>query len=348
MKLEYVVTDFGAVSDDTSNDLSVAFEKIFKDIQNASNRGNNGATIVIPHGNFYLYKPIKIEHNFITIGGLNYGWRSVVDSGNPGGSRVVVKNPITAFSVPGHLPRITGLCFRDFIIDGLDSANQKVGIHVERDNDGIQILNMVCMRLHYGVELRNADAAFISGNQLVECRNCLYLTNAGKSNLISNNRMGGGKDGITCFVEGQSWLNIIGNNIFPDGYSNLVMKRCGNCLVTGNHIKSYYVGALYLEEAWSNSGNFEGNNLITIVGNHIMAVSTDDGRWNNNPHGWDKLFGVVQLNGNDIQFTGNTVYTHAPKGSSVILVRRGARNYLSDCKIYSDRGCKKFCVIPNL
>lgn len=152
---------------------------------------------------------------------------------------------------------------------------------------------------------------------------------AGIASVVSHNRLGAKPPGITAFIERHDRTVFQGNNVFPDGYANLVMKGCTRCTVNGNQFQSFYAPVIFMEG---------GSHLNSIVGNTIQSRPHPDGGWNQNPvRPFPDDFGVVRIEGDDNIFAHTTIDTHGPADAPVVRVT-GARNQLSGLQITGPNG----------
>jgi hypothetical protein len=324
----YLVTDHGAVADDPSNDLADAFDRIFELLDARGPDEGRGGAIFIPPGTFYLKRAVRIRHSFLTIAGFNAGFET--GTGNGGGTRVVVQGDVGFFAplVAGE-GRISSVEFADFMLDGEVAGEGRKGIFFERDNDSIQIRRMAMKELGDALTLRAADACIIEGNMILENLSCLRLVEAGIASVVSHNRLGAKPPGITAFIERHDRAVFQGNNVFPDGYANLVMKGCTRCTVNGNQFQSFYAPVIFMEG---------GSHLNSIVGNTIQSRPHPDGGWNQNPvRPFPDDFGVVRIEGDDNIFAHTTIDTHGPADAPVVRVT-GVRNQLSGLRITGPNG----------
>ena len=142
---------------------------------------------------------------------------------------------------------------------------------------------------------------------------CLRLVGAGVACVVANNRMGGKPRGITVFVENHDRLVFSGNNVFPDGYANVVLKNVTRSTVTGNQLESFLRADAVLE------GACDGN---AIVGNSVattLAPGTE--RFNDNPAApFPDDFGLIRIEGNDNVLAGTQISTVGPAGHVPVVV----------------------------
>jgi hypothetical protein len=324
----YTVTDWGAVAGDPSVDLADAFDAIFEDLDTDPRAGG---AIFLPPGTYTLRRTVRLRHDFLTICGFGPGFAT--GTGRGGGSRVRVEAEVGFWAprAPGA-PRVNSLAFCDFILDGGAVDRGRRGIVVEQDSDAVVVVNMAMKELDEALVLRAADAASITQNMILENRSCLRLVESGKALVVANNRLGGKPGGITAFCEGQERMVFEGNDVFPDGSSNVVLKNCRHCAISGNQLQSYYTGALYLE------GDSDRN---AVTGNAIVSEPNPDGAWNADPvRPRPPDFGVVRVEGADNLLAGNHV-TSAGGADHVMVAVEGPGNRLADLALVADADVRR-------
>lgn len=146
------------------------------------------------------------------------GWLEL----QPGGSHIRVLPPTApqAFLVRrAGSPRLSGVVFRDFCLDGVEFPpdgnsyrNGRTGIEVASDNDSFHITGMGFVYLEHALIVRGADALRVHNNMIAECGNCVELTGAGQATIVSDNLMGAGPEGATLLAENHEGLLITGNH----------------------------------------------------------------------------------------------------------------------------------------
>lgn len=201
--------DVGAVTNDIIADIKR---------RQATAGSRPGAVITIPPGDYDLRTQVIVDISFLTIAGFGHGFfsRSIKDNVDttgwlelqPGGSHIRVLTPSTApqaFLVrrPGS-PRLSGVVFRDFCLDGVEFPpdgnsyrNGRTGIEVASDNDSFHITGMGFVYLEHALIVHGADALRVHDNMIAECGSCVELTGAGQATIVSNNLMGAGPEGAT-------------------------------------------------------------------------------------------------------------------------------------------------------
>lgn len=306
----------------SGGDASAAFARIFDDIDA---QGLIGAAIWVPPGDHRLIEPVVIRHDFLTIAGYNNGFRT--GTGNGGGSRIRVEATVGFHVPPGRPQRLRSLTVRGLLIDGGTANAGRTGILLDSDSDNVVIEDNALKELDSALTLRGVDALHVRHNMLLENRSCLRLERSGIASIVSNNRIGGKPGGISVFAEGHERLVLSGNNIFPDGYANLVLKGCRACTVTGNQLQSFYTGMLHLEADCADN---------VVCGNQLLASPAPDGRWNVNPSApRDADFGLIRVEGRGNLVTGNVVRSATTTPHTMVVVA-GIENTLSDLKLGSD------------
>jgi len=156
-----------------------------------------GAVIFIPPGDYDLRTQVVVDVSYLTIAGFGHGFfsRSIRDNVDttgwlelqPGGSHIRV---LTSAAAPQAFlvrrtgsPRLSGVVFRDFCLDGVDFTpdensyrNGRTGIEVASDNDSFHITGMGFVYLEHALIVRGADALRVHDNMIAECGNCVELT----------------------------------------------------------------------------------------------------------------------------------------------------------------------------
>jgi hypothetical protein len=318
----YDLADFGAIANDPDADIADAFRSVFRDMD--ANDPGGGAQIVVPPGDYYLNTTLVIDRDFITIEGVNYGWRT--GTNNAGGSRLIVRSA-TGISVPVSGQRTRSLVLRNLALDGEAVSNGRIAVDIQNDNDGVVIEGIAVKEFQEAVVIRNADAAYIVGNLIAENDSCVRFVNSGIANIVADNRLGAKPGQITLFAENQDRMVIAGNNLFPDGYSNVVLKTCTHCAVSGNQFQSFYTGMLYLEGS--------GCSYNTVTGNTFVSQPAPSGQWNvNSRQQFPDDFGIIRIEGNHNVVTGNNVDSFGT--TDHVMVRLvGDGNHLSDCILHA-------------
>ena len=314
----YDLAEFGAIANDPGTDIADAFRSVFADMD--ANDPGGGARIVVPPGDYFVNTTLVIDRDFISIEGVNYGWRT--GTNNAGGSRLIVRSA-TGISVPIASQRTRSLVIRNLALDGEAVTNGRVGIDIQNDNDGVVIEGIAAKEFREAVVIRNADAAYVVGNLIAENDSCVRFVNSGIANIVADNRLGAKPGQITLFAENQDRMVIAGNNLFPDGYSNVVLKNCTHCAISGNQFQSFYTGMLYLEGS--------GCSYNSVTGNTFVSQPAPSGQWNVNPaQQFPNDFGIIRIEGQHNVVTGNSVDSFG--STDHVMVRLvGDGNHLSDC-----------------
>lgn len=321
----YDLADFGAVADSPGSDVAAAFNAVFADMD--GNDPDSGGRILIPPGDYYLNSPVTIDRDFVTVEGTNYGWQT--GTGNGGGSRLIVR-AMAGIRVPVASQRTRGLVFRNFMLDGEAVANSRTGLDIQNDNDGLVIEGIAAKEFLDAVVVRNADAAYIAGNLLAENNSCLRLINNGIANIVADNRLGAKPQQITFFAENQDRLVVAGNNFFPDGYSNVVVKDCSHSTITGNQFQSFYTGMLFMEGANCNNNS--------VVSNTFVSENPPVGTWNVNPaQQFADDFGIIRVEGDNNVVAANQIDS-AGTATHVMIRLVGNGNHVSDCVLNARNG----------
>lgn len=322
----YCVTDHAA-----PENVSDAFDTIF-DLIDA--QADPGAIIIVPPGDYRLDRPALVRHDFLTIAGQGAGFQT--GTGEGGGSRIRIEGAagIRVERDAGG-PRIRSLTVRDLLLDGQAAGDGRVGIDIQQDSDNVVLDGLAIKECGIGVALRACDAAHIRGCMVLENTACIALL-GGIASIVSGNRMGAKPAGITLFAENQDRLVVSANNIFPDGYANLVLKNVRWSTVTGNQFQSYYTGLLHLE------GGCEHN---TVSGNQFVSTLGPSGSWNDDPAVERRLdWGLVRIEGRGNLFSGNTVVSQGNEAHALIVVR-GAAHTVADCKLAWPDGAAVTAVV---
>ena len=235
-----------------------------------------GGIIKIPAGTYYIKTPIKVDKSFVTIEGVNNGWRSGVDPANSngkesGGSHIELVNKnmdgIDVHSADSH--RLSGDEFRDLNIEGQSSTG--VGINVQSDNDHTVIQGTSMKNLGTDIINKGADCTRIVNNQLAESRNNIAMTGASQQAEIEHNQLGAQPGGIGIMMENPSKYAVNSNLAYPDGTSNITLYNASHGTVWGNTLSSYTTGLInVLPNAQGNKGNANviASNQVTINAYH--------------------------------------------------------------------------------
>lgn len=319
IKTIYNIEDYGAKSFDMTFDNG----KIINDI--LSKIGDNGGTILIPAGDFWLTTPIVIKRNYVTIQGINSGFRSNIDVevGNglshPGAGSHLLLMPSLENGIiigeKGKTPRISGTTIDRINIQGARARSATVsqnGINIVQDNDGIIISNNVIINLNYGLIGNGCDAISIRNNWICELQNGVHLLNSSQQPSITNNYLGAQPSGTTLKLDSAFCANISGNNIYPDGFTNIELNNCTMNIISSNNIQSYYSGIITV-----NGGN---NNLIS---SNMIYARSNGGKWVADPLKRDDKYGIIQISSDSTTITANHIISEQPVDATRILVRKG-------------------------
>ena len=315
----YNIVDYGAKAFDMNFDNGAVINSIVAKIP------DYGGTIIIPEGDFWLSTPVVINKNYVVLKGNNTGFRSNIDAetgtalSHPGaGSHLLLKPNVENCIVVGEkgkTPRISGITIDSINIQGARERGatvNQVGINIVQDNDGIVIKNNVIMNLNYGIVGNGCDAVSISHNWICELQNSVQLLTSSQQALISNNYFGAQPGGVTLKLDSAMCATISGNNIFPDGFSNIELNNCVMTNISGNNIQSYYVGIITV-----NGGN---NNLIT---SNMIYAKSNGGNWVKDPLGRDGKFGAIQISADSTTISANHIISEQPVNDTRILIKSG-------------------------
>ncbi|WP_082006952.1 NosD domain-containing protein [Pseudarthrobacter phenanthrenivorans] len=339
--------DVGAVTNDIIADIKR---------RQATAGSRPGAVITIPPGDYDLRTQVIVDISFLTIAGFGHGFfsRSIKDNVDttgwlelqPGGSHIRVLTPSTApqaFLVrrPGS-PRLSGVVFRDFCLDGVEFPpdgnsyrNGRTGIEVASDNDSFHITGMGFVYLEHALIVHGADALRVHDNMIAECGSCVELTGAGQATIVSNNLMGAGPEGATLLAENHEGLLITGNNLFPRGRSLVELTGCNRCSVSSNRFQGFSPGMMRLT-------NNCKENLIT--GNHFRRGMEGFPPFLGRSNGLDDLYGVVHIEGDNNLFSNNLIaYDVSPDKvvpanaqPTMVLIAGGNSNVVASTHVVSN------------
>lgn len=321
----YNIMDYGAQADRPSFDNAKVFNELIQDM------GDNGGTIYIPDGNFYINSPIEIDRSYISIVGDNSGLRSGVDDSNNktqpggGGAKLIAHPGVTAIQIldEENSERISGVTLKSFQIRG--EENNGVGIDGMQDSDRIVIDDLVINNVGVAVQLHGADAPSIRNSWIAETQTSIILSGASQQASIVNNSLGAQPDGVTIELENAQWFNITGNNIYPDGSSNIRLYNPTHGTITSNTISALYTGMIELLP--NESGDYGNGNLIN--GNVITV-----GDFNPHPNGKDIDWGIMHIEADNTHISGNQITAaEMPDGYTGILIETGENNRISNNSI---------------
>lgn len=332
------------------SDVGAVINDIIADVKRRQSTPDTrpGAVIIIPPGNYDLRTQVVVDVDYLTIAGFGHGFfsRSIRDNVDttgwlnlqPGGSHIRV---LTSPSAPQAFlvrrsgnPRLSGIVFRDFCLDGVDFTpdqnsyhNGKTGIEVASDNDSFHITGMGFVYLEHALIVRGADALRIHDNMIAECGNCVELTGAGQATIVSDNLMGAGPDGVTLLAENHEGLLVTGNNLFPRGRSLIEFTGCNRCSVSSNRFQGFYPGMMRMLNC--------KENLITA--NHFRRGAEGFPPFINRSNGLDDLYGVIHAVG-DNNLISNNLFAYdvppdriVPTGAqpTMILIAGGDSNVVA-------------------
>ena len=323
----YNILDYGAKSDDQTFDNAKIFNKIIQKM------GPNGGTIYIPEGNYALHSTINIDRSYVSIVGSNNGLRSAVDPANEksqfggGGAKLIPQPKMTAIEIKDadHPERLSGITFKSFQING--KTNDGIGIHGIQDNDRIVIDDLVITNVGTGIQLNGADAPSIRNSWIAETKNSILLSGASQQASIVNNSLGAQPGGTTIELENAQWFNITGNNIYPDGSSNIRLFNPLFGTIASNTISSLYNGIIELLP--NQAGEIGQGNLISD--NVIMMKN-----FRLNPDKKDKTWGIVHVEANNTLINGNNLSaTDVATDFAGIVIAKGVNNQIANTAIHS-------------
>ena len=321
---EVVITNYGAVPDGNTDCGSI----INKLIDGFS---DDGGTIVIPIGDFAVIQPIFIDKNNVIIKGLGPGFRSNIDvenddlEGPGGGSKLIVKNGDCAIR---FATGVTNSSVCDLMISGGETL-KGVGLTVSADTRSCVISNVVGISLITCVKSYKTNDLMIKDCWFSEVHNSILL-NGGSNNTISRCQLGAKPVGYTCKFSNETGLKLVNNQIYPDGKSCVYMEACDNADISGNNLKSYYVGALDIK---GNNNRITGNLiwLADAVPGQLIDKSSD--------------YGVVRISGNDNKCIANTIVCDwAVDNPVTVRVADGERNEFTDCYISNQNSSRVFWI----
>ncbi|MEW1821619.1 NosD domain-containing protein [Arthrobacter sp. NPDC080031] len=340
------------------SDIGAVINDIIADIKQrqTSPDARPGAAIIIPPGDYDLHTQVLVDISYLTIAGFGHGFfsRSILDNSNPAGWQNLQPGAshirvLTSPSAPQAFlvrrtgdPRLSGIVFRDFCLDGVGFTpdknsyhNGKTGIEVASDNDSFHITGMGFVYLEHALIVRGADALRVNDNMIAECGNCVELTGAGQATIVSGNHMGAGPDGVTLLAENHEGLLVTGNNLFPRGRSLIELTGCNRSSVSSNRLQGFYPGMLRLLNGCK-------ENLITA--NHIRRTNEGYPPFIGRGNGLDDLYGVVHVAGDNNLISDNLFAYNVPPGNiapagaqpTQILIAGGDANVVALNHVVSD------------
>jgi hypothetical protein len=318
----YNILDYGAQSNRPSFDNAKVFNEIIQEM------GPNGGTIYIPVGNFYINSSINIDRSYVSIVGDNSGLRSGVDGSTPntqaggGGAKLIVPSGVTAIQMVDEesSQRISGVTFKSFQIRG--EGNNGIGIEAIQDTDRVVIDDLVINNVGVGVQLHGADALSIRHSWISETKTSIILNGASQQASIVNNALGAQPDGVTIELENPQWYTISGNNIYPDGASNIRLYNPLYGNISNNTISSRYTGVIELLP--NKEGAYGDGNMIS---NNNISISTYRPHPERKEHDW----GILHIGASNTFIQGNQINAEAmPKGYTAITLASGENNRVSN------------------
>lgn len=321
----YNIVDYGAESDRPNFDNAEVINEIIQNME------DKGGTIYIPTGNFYVNSPIEVDRSYISIVGDNSGLRSGVDNSNSkiqaggGGSKLITRPGVTAIQIKDedNSDRISGVTFRNFQIRG--QSNNGIGIEGVQDTDRIVVEDLVINNVGIGIKLNGADAPSISNSWIAETQTSIILSGASQQASIIGNSLGAQPEGVTIELENAQWFNITGNNIYPDGSSNIRLYNPVQGNISSNTISSRYNGAIELlpnEDGVSGRDNLINGNVISVI---AIASNSDDK---------NEEWGIVHIEADSTNITGNLLNTEEMSADYAgITIESGKDNRISNNSI---------------
>lgn len=293
----------------------------------------DGGEIKIPAGDWYIKTPINVDKSFVTIKGVNDGWRSGVDPANSngaasGGSHLALVGGgdiIDVKSADSH--RLSGDEFKDFNLTG--NGSNGTGINIQSDNDHITISGTSMKNLKDPIIDKGADCISIVDNQIAENRNGIDLTGASQQAKIANNQLGAQPGGIAVQLENAASFNINDNLVYPDGSSNITLYNPVHGTVDGNVLSSYTNGIInILPNSKGDMGNanvISGNQLTVNQWKTGYGINVEGQQLVN-----DTKWGVIHVAGFRNLISDNNLEMNMPENSTGILVMAGDGNRISD------------------
>lgn len=130
---------------------------------------------------------------------------------------------------------------------------------------------------------------------------------------------------MTIELENAQWFNITGNNIYPDGSSNIRLYNPIQGNISSNTISSRYNGTIELlpnEDGVYGQGNLINGNVISIIGTAL------------NPDSKDEEWGIIHIEADNTNITGNLLNTEEMPADYVgIMIESGEDNRISNNSI---------------
>ncbi|MDR2381889.1 MAG: right-handed parallel beta-helix repeat-containing protein [Bifidobacteriaceae bacterium] len=308
------------------SDIGQVINEIISDIKanQTSSTTRPGAVIYIPPGHYTLLTTVMIDISYLQIKGAGHGFLSQetrdYDSSwnpatwreyNPGASHVVVgfnnTGPQAAFKVERagnykQVGRVSGLEFRDFIIDGApleahtrpyDTRPHKIGIAIDSPTDSTIISGMCFTHTHSGVVTHHADGLMITNNFICEIGNCIELYDNPICPKISNNMLWADWRGYGVLIEGGDSAMISDNHFGYWGNLKITSHERGS--IIGNKFTSW----------WPRSINVDVSNQMYIASNHLYRLKND--RPSDQVSFYDDDDGILYCNGARNTIIGNLI-----------------------------------------
>lgn len=294
-----------------------------------------GRHIVFPSGKYLALTPIYINgRNYISLTGPGPAMRSNIEY-NPaptyagGGALIEVEGyaGIHDANPGGSFSRTSGLFIGNLTFSGhLGGPNKQTGILLERNGDGANIVNCTCISFNggsasCGINLFAQDTAAIVNTWVGESANCIAI-GTGKEIMVSGCKLGAQPAGITINMSNSIRCHIAGNNIFPDGATNINMAQCQWCRVSDNIMSSRFTGMITGYGLYGCSIN---DNTFRV------PEDTNTNWWvGADPQNRDVAYGILYLDGSSFNTTISDndfwVYTdpNAAKATCAIRCINGA------------------------
>ncbi|KMK52665.1 Inulin fructotransferase [DFA-I-forming] [Fructobacillus sp. EFB-N1] len=322
-KLLFNIDNYGAKSGDRNFDNAPIINNLINKLP------SNGGTIYIPVGDYWVNTPIIINNNYVHIVGENSGFRSNIDhdptnSNRPGGGSklcLTPTNPIGLKLGDSNIgDRLSGVVFDNLNIVGAAAIGKQVsqtGIYLNRNSDGVKIINNVIMNLDFGVVAVGSDALHLSNNWICELTNGVHVIGSSQQCQIQNNYIGCQPRGISLKFDNPYGATVTGNNIYPDGFECIEINNGTICNISGNNFQSFYTGAIKMS----------GNNIL--FSNNMIYLRKNNGNWSSDPIGRDGKYGAIHIDGDDYTINGNHILSEQPSDDTRILIMSGSGNKLS-------------------
>lgn len=340
VRIYYDITKYGAKPFDMNFDNGAVINQIIDSLP------DYGGTILIPSGDFWLTTPIRITKNYVRIYGMNSGFRSNIDSevgqslSHPGaGSHLLLRPELSegiVVGIKGKTPRISGIEISRINMQGARERGATVSqvlVDVIQDNDGFKINDCVLINANVGLIIHGGDAPVIKDNWICEMQNSVQLLDSSQQALIRGNHLGAQPTGFTLKLDSPMCANISGNNIYPDGISNIEINNGVMCSIVGNNLQSFYAGMINL-----NGGN---NNLIA---SNMIYARSNNGKWVVDPIKREGKYGVIIVRGDANTITSNHIVSEQPVDDTRINIASGNDNVISNTTIRGNASKSKVVV----